>query len=104
MRLLFQNHGRLKLQKSNVIFKNNKTGRIDQFTADDIRKAKWMCRARGYCLKLKLLSGSIHRYDGFRETVNNICMRFCFFKFQLCLMKLMLDVITILVLTGAPFT
>ncbi|XP_074643188.1 FACT complex subunit SSRP1-like [Tubulanus polymorphus] len=62
------NPGRLKLQSSNVVFKNIKTGRVDQFVAADIDDVNWIVRARGFCLKFKLQNGSIHRYDGMKDT------------------------------------
>ncbi|XP_046582983.1 FACT complex subunit SSRP1-like [Haliotis rubra] len=62
------NPGRLKLQSNSVIFKNTKTGKVDQYQSSDITKAEWLKRARGYCLKIKLNNDTIHRYDGFKET------------------------------------
>ncbi|XP_046343338.2 FACT complex subunit SSRP1-like [Haliotis rufescens] len=62
------NPGRLKLQSNSVIFKNTKTGKVDQYQSNDITKAQWLKRARGYCLKFKLNNDTIHRYDGFKET------------------------------------
>ncbi|KAJ8317329.1 hypothetical protein KUTeg_005233 [Tegillarca granosa] len=62
------NPGRLKLQSSNVIFKNTKTGKVDQFQSGDLEKVQWLKRARGFCLKIMLNNGTIHRYDGFKET------------------------------------
>ncbi|CAG5125389.1 unnamed protein product [Candidula unifasciata] len=61
------NAGRLKLQRNSVNFKNVKTGKVDQFQSGDIRKAQWLKRARGHCLKFLLSNGAIHRYDGFKE-------------------------------------
>jgi len=60
------NPGRLKLQSGEVLFKNMKTGKVDQFPKEDIEKAQWLKRAKGYCLKFVLGSGHIHRYDGFK--------------------------------------
>ena len=67
--LFVQNPGRLKLQRNSIIFKNNKTGKVDQFQSSELDKCQWLKRARGHCLKLVLKSGNIHRYDGFKETV-----------------------------------
>ncbi|XP_070184989.1 LOW QUALITY PROTEIN: FACT complex subunit SSRP1-like [Littorina saxatilis] len=61
------NPGRLKLQRNSVIFKNNKTGKVDQFQSSEVEKCQWLKRARGLCLKLVLKTGSVHRYDGFKE-------------------------------------
>ncbi|XP_012942968.2 FACT complex subunit SSRP1 [Aplysia californica] len=61
------NPGRLKLQTGSVVFKNNKTGKVDQFQGGDVSKVQWLKRAKGYCLKFILTTGIIHRYDGFKE-------------------------------------
>ncbi|KAL8591541.1 hypothetical protein ACOMHN_055508 [Nucella lapillus] len=61
------NPGRLKLQRNSIIFKNSKTGKVDQFQSSEVEKSQWLKRARGHCLKLMLKSGNIHRYDGFKE-------------------------------------
>ncbi|KAL4224373.1 FACT complex subunit ssrp1 [Mactra antiquata] len=62
------NPGRLKFQGNSIVFKNTKTGKVDQFQGTDIDKVKWLKRARGYCLKIVLHSGHIHRFDGFKES------------------------------------
>ncbi|KAL8589458.1 hypothetical protein ACOMHN_061669 [Nucella lapillus] len=61
------NPGRLKLQRNSVIFKNSKTGKVDQFQTSELQKSLWLKRARGHCLKMVLKTGHIHRYDGFKE-------------------------------------
>jgi len=67
-----QNPGRLKLQSTSVIFKNIKTGKVDQYQSTDVDKVNWLKRARGHCLKFTLNTGVIHRYDGFKEVVSII--------------------------------
>ncbi|KAK3580815.1 hypothetical protein CHS0354_025160 [Potamilus streckersoni] len=62
------NPGRLKLQSNGVIFKNSKTGKVDHFESSDVQKVQWLKRSRGYCLKLIMQNGNIHRYDGFKDT------------------------------------
>jgi hypothetical protein len=65
------NAGKLKLQSNSITFKNNKTGKIDQYQSNEVKAADWLKRARGYCLKLRLESDYIHRYDGFIEGVRS---------------------------------
>lgn len=62
------NPGKLKLQSENVVFKNLKTGKVDQYTSGDIEAVTWLKRARGNCLKIMLQNGMIHRYDGIKES------------------------------------
>lgn len=54
-----------------MIFKNIKTGKIDQYPSGDIETVKWLKRARGHCLKFILTTGIVHRYDGFKEAVSS---------------------------------
>jgi len=61
------NAGKLKLQSSSITFKNNKTGKLDQYQTSEVKAADWLKRARGFCLKIRLESDLIHRYDGFTE-------------------------------------
>ena len=61
------NPGRLKLQSNSVIFKNNKTGKVEQFPGIEVETSEWLKRARGHCLKFRLNSGNVHRFDGFKD-------------------------------------
>lgn len=65
-----QNSGRLKLQSNMIVFKNLKTGKVDQLQASDMSATKFMPRAQGHCLKIVTKSGLVHKFDGFRETVS----------------------------------
>lgn len=60
--------GILKLRSSDIWFRNEKTGRVDHYQASDIENAEWLSRARGYCLKIVLNNGLVHRYDGFGDS------------------------------------
>ncbi|XP_032236023.2 FACT complex subunit SSRP1 isoform X2 [Nematostella vectensis] len=62
------NSGRLKLHKSGAVFKASKTGRVDQFSKDDIESAHWLRVACGQELKIVLKSGLQFRFDGFKES------------------------------------
>ena len=52
-----------------VLFKNNKTGKIDTMTHDDLVQAFWRRVARNYQLKLVSKTGAVLRFDNFREQV-----------------------------------
>ncbi len=54
----------------NVIFKNTKTGKTDQYTASEIKSVQWVQRARGYGLRITLINSTVHIIDGFRESVS----------------------------------
>jgi len=59
--------GRLKLNKTGIVFKSAKTGRIDSIPIADIKSTKWMRVARGFGLKISLNNGQHYKYDGFKE-------------------------------------
>lgn len=62
------NDGRLKLHKGGVIFKANKTGKLDQATVADIESTQWMRVARGFELKVALKNGLQLKLEGFKES------------------------------------
>ncbi|XP_065057793.1 FACT complex subunit SSRP1-like isoform X1 [Rhopilema esculentum] len=61
------NGGRLKLHKQGIVFKSQKTGKVEQITAADIENANWLRVARGFGVKLVLKDGTHYRFDGFKE-------------------------------------
>lgn len=59
--------GKLRLKPSDLMFKNETTGKVYHFASADIDSALWISRASGMCLRLKLANDHVHRYDGFGE-------------------------------------
>lgn len=76
-----QNDGRLKLHKGGVIFKANKTGKVDQAAVADIESTQWMRVARGFELNVALTNGSQFKFEGFKEgvSVTFLCYDKCFY-------------------------
>lgn len=68
--LLFQCQGRLKLTEQNIIFKNAKTGKVDQLAAADVELANWLKLVGQYGIRLFLRNGSLYRFIGFKEGVS----------------------------------
>jgi structure-specific recognition protein 1 len=62
------NPGKLKLQTGSIVFKNMKTGKLEQFSSTEVEETHWLIRSRGYCLKMIMNTGYTQRYDGFKET------------------------------------
>ncbi|KAK6629914.1 hypothetical protein RUM43_003735 [Polyplax serrata] len=59
--------GRLKLTDQYIIFKNNKTGKVEQIGGGDIDTIHWQ-KFVGTCgLRLFLKNGTLHRFRGFKE-------------------------------------
>ncbi|KAF7236023.1 FACT complex subunit SSRP1 [Varanus komodoensis] len=62
------NDGRLRLSRQGVIFKNSKTGKVDNIQASELSEGIWRRVALGHGLKLLTKNGHVYKYDGFRET------------------------------------
>lgn len=64
-----QNDGRLRLSRQGIIFKNSKTGKVDNIQAGELTEGIWRRVALGHGLKLLTKNGHVYKYDGFRESV-----------------------------------
>lgn len=62
-----QTSGRLKLTNSNIIFKNNKTGKVEQLTCADIELANFQRFVGSFGLRIFMKNGSLHRYIGLKS-------------------------------------
>lgn len=62
-----------------VVFKNLKTGKVEQLQSSDVASTKFMPRAHGHCLKIVTKSGSVHKYDGFKESVSCFSLSILYF-------------------------
>ncbi|EDW10013.1 FACT complex subunit Ssrp1 [Drosophila mojavensis] len=60
--------GRLKLTEQNIIFKNNKTGKVEQIAADDIDLINSQKFVGTWGLRIFTKSGALHRFTGFRDS------------------------------------
>uniref|UniRef100_A0A0V0G502 FACT complex subunit SSRP1 n=1 Tax=Triatoma dimidiata TaxID=72491 RepID=A0A0V0G502_TRIDM len=60
--------GRLKLTDSNIIFKNNKTGKVEQLASTDLELCNWQKLVGTWGLRLFLKNGSLRRFTGFKES------------------------------------
>ncbi|MGH0164894.1 UNVERIFIED_CONTAM: hypothetical protein FKN15_047973 [Acipenser sinensis] len=63
-----QNDGRLRLSKQAVVYKNSKTGRVDNIAASDLTGCFWRRVSLGHGVRLETKSGNAYKYDGFRES------------------------------------
>lgn len=60
--------GRLKFTEQNIVFKNVKTGKVEQLTSSDIEFVNWQ-KLVGTCgIRIFLKNGNLHRYTGFNES------------------------------------
>ena len=61
------NPGRLKLNKTGIVFKSVKTGVLETIPLAEIEETKWMRVARGFGIKVSTKNGTEHRFHGFKE-------------------------------------
>ncbi|XP_026499777.1 FACT complex subunit Ssrp1 isoform X2 [Vanessa tameamea] len=59
--------GRLKMTDQNIIFKNSKTGKVEQISANDIELVNFQKFIGSWGLRLFLKNGTLHRYGGFKD-------------------------------------
>lgn len=62
--------GRLKLTEQNIIFKNSKTGKVDQLNFDDVELANWLKLVGQYAVRLFMKNGTLYRFFGFKDSVS----------------------------------
>ncbi|XP_010899813.1 FACT complex subunit SSRP1a isoform X2 [Esox lucius] len=62
------NDGRLRFSKQNVVYKSNKTGKVDSISAAELSQATWRRVCLGHGIKLATSAGHVYKYDGFRDT------------------------------------
>nr|CAG4646893.1 EOG090X02Z1 [Megafenestra aurita]SVE92283.1 EOG090X02Z1 [Megafenestra aurita] len=60
--------GRLKLTDQSIVFKNSKTGKVEQISSSDIEFVNWQRLAGAWGLRVFLRSGALHRYGGFKDS------------------------------------
>lgn len=66
----FQVPGRLKMTDQNIIFKNSKTGKVEQISANDIELVNFQKFVGSWGLRVFMKNGTLHRYGGFKEGVS----------------------------------
>nr|DBA15492.1 TPA: hypothetical protein GDO54_004694 [Pyxicephalus adspersus] len=68
----FMNDGRLRLSKAGLMYKNSKTGKVENIAAADLSEGSWRRVALGHGLRLLTRTGHVYKYDGFRESVRQL--------------------------------
>lgn len=66
-----QTPGRLKLTDQHLIFKNQKTGKVEQISATDMEMVNYQKFIGTWGLRIFLKNGTLHRFRGFKEGVSN---------------------------------
>ncbi|XP_067000810.1 FACT complex subunit Ssrp1 isoform X1 [Anabrus simplex] len=59
--------GKLKLSDQNIIFKNSRTGKVEQIPSTDVEFANWQPLVGSMGLRIFLKNGALHRFGGIKE-------------------------------------
>jgi structure-specific recognition protein 1 len=59
--------GRLKLTNDTIIWKSDKTGKVEEVTADNIETANYQRFVGHFGLRIFMKTGSLYRFTGFKE-------------------------------------
>nr|CAG4642375.1 EOG090X02Z1 [Evadne anonyx] len=60
--------GRLKLTDQSIVFKNAKTGKLEQISSSDIEFVNWQRLSGAWGLRIFVKNGALHRFGGFRDS------------------------------------
>lgn len=55
---------------TNIIFKNSKTGKVEQIAGTDIELVNFQKFPSSWGIRLFMKNGSLHRFGGFKEGVS----------------------------------
>lgn len=70
------NFGRLRLHKKAMMFKSQKTGKIDQYSGSDIRAIYWMRASRGHQITVCTDNNTAIKFVGFEEKSKDVIKKF----------------------------
>lgn len=59
--------GRLKMTDQNIVFKNSKTGKVEQISSNDIDLVNFQKFVGSWGLRIFMKNGTLHRYGGFKD-------------------------------------
>lgn len=67
---ILQNNGRVKLGENQIIFKNEKTGKLSTISVSEIDNINWQRLGNKPGIKIALSDGDKWRFGGFKESVS----------------------------------
>ncbi|KAH6933661.1 hypothetical protein HPB50_017426 [Hyalomma asiaticum] len=75
--------GRLKMTNQGVVFKNSKTGKVEQVQGSDMESISWQRLGAGYGLRIMMKTGGMYRFGGFQDDEQERLAKFFQHHFQL---------------------
>ncbi|XP_063709713.1 FACT complex subunit Ssrp1 [Culicoides brevitarsis] len=64
--------GRIKMTDQNIVFKHDKTGKVEQLNAGDIELVNYMKTVGSYGIRVFMKNGALHRFFGFKDDEQKI--------------------------------
>ncbi|KAH7960601.1 hypothetical protein HPB49_021474 [Dermacentor silvarum] len=75
--------GRLKMTNQGVVFKNSKTGKVEQVQGSDMESISWQRLGAGYGLRIMMKTGGMYRFGGFQDDEQERLAKFFQHHFEL---------------------
>lgn len=75
--------GRLKMTNQGVVFKNSKTGKVEQVQGSDMESISWQRLGAGYGLRIMMKAGGMYRFGGFQDDEQERLAKFFQHHFQM---------------------
>ncbi|XP_064461174.1 FACT complex subunit SSRP1-like [Ornithodoros turicata] len=75
--------GRLKMTNQGIIFKNSKTGKVEQVQGTDIEDINWQRLGAGYGIRMMMKNGTLYRFGGFQDDEMERLSKFFLHNFHL---------------------
>lgn len=69
---LLQSAGRIKMTDQNIVFKHDKTGKVEQISSGDIEFVNYQKSVGSYGIRIFMKNGALHRYFGFKDDEQKI--------------------------------
>lgn len=91
------------MSRQGIIFKNSKTGKVDNIQAGELTEGIWRRVALGHGLKLLTKNGHVYKYDGFRESVRDpaaVTLSFC--NYPVLVIFNLLETVGVLIIMSLP--
>ncbi|XP_050045052.1 FACT complex subunit SSRP1 [Dermacentor andersoni] len=75
--------GRLKMTNQGVVFKNSKTGKVEQVQGSEMESISWQRLGAGYGLRIMMKTGGMYRFGGFQDDEQERLAKFFQHHFEL---------------------
>ncbi|XP_017786795.1 PREDICTED: FACT complex subunit Ssrp1 isoform X2 [Nicrophorus vespilloides] len=79
--------GRIKMTDQNIVFKNSKTGKVDQIQSNDLEMVNFQNFAGSLGIRIFLKNGTLHRFAGFKDSEKEKIAKFFSSTYQMDMLE-----------------